>query len=67
MQVLKLGNGQPMKLRDIHCACSNLLGTDVSYRALKNGLSDHQRIKYPVIIRIGRGLYSLSRNQRSPN
>jgi hypothetical protein len=41
LQVLKLGDGQPMKLKDIHSACSSLLGAEVSYRALKNGLSDH--------------------------
>ena len=46
-----------MKLKDIHSACSDLLDTDVSYRALKNGLSDHQRSKHPIIVRAERGLY----------
>jgi len=59
LQVLKLGDGQPMKLKDIHSACSSLLGTDVSYRALKNGLSDHQRGKNPDIVRVRTGLYRL--------
>jgi hypothetical protein len=60
LQVLNLGDGQPMKLKDIHCACASLLGVDVSYRALKNGLSDHQRSKHPLIVRAERGLYRLS-------
>lgn len=59
VQVLKLGDGQPMKLNDIHSAGSSLLGTDVSYRALKNGLSDHQGGKNPAIVRVRRGLYRL--------
>jgi hypothetical protein len=59
LQVLKLGDGQPMKLKDIHSACSRLLGTDVSYSALKNGLSDHQRSKFPLIVRAERGHYRL--------
>jgi hypothetical protein len=48
-----------MKLKDIHSACSSLLGTDVSYRALKNGLSDHQRSKHPLIVRATLGHYRL--------
>jgi hypothetical protein len=60
LQVLKLGDGEPMKLKDIHSACSSLLDTDVSYRALKNGLSDHQRSKHPLVVRAERGLYRLS-------
>ena len=53
-QVLQLGDGQPMKLADIHSASLSLLGVDLSYRALKNGLSDHQRGKNPTIVRVGR-------------
>ena len=61
-QVLQLGDGQPMRLKDIHLACIRLLGVDVSYRALKNGLSDHQRSRYPLIVRVERGLYRLPRD-----
>ena len=59
LQVLQLGDGQPMKLRDIHSLSTSLLGEDVSYRSLKNGLSDHQRRKHPLIVRAGWGLYRL--------
>ena len=59
LQVLQLGDGQPMKLAEIQFACVSLLGADVSYRSLKNGLSDHQRGKHPVIVRVGRGLYRM--------
>src|SRR5262249_21494813 len=59
LQVLQLGDGQPMKLADIHSACTSLLGTDLSYRALKNGLSDHQRGRNPAVVRVRRGLYRL--------
>ncbi len=49
-----------MQLRDIHASCMSLTGTDVSYRALKNGLSEHQRGKHPAIVRVSRGYYHLS-------
>ena len=48
-----------MKLKDIHATCIGLLGSEMSYHALKNGLSDHQRRKHPVIVRAGRGCYWL--------
>ena len=65
LRVLELGDGQPMRLRDIHVACMSVLGEDVSYRSLKNGLSEHQRKVGPVIVRDGRGLYRLSREMMS--
>jgi hypothetical protein len=55
-----LVDGEPMALRDIHLGCMRLLGADVSYRALKSGLSEHQRCKRPVIVRVSRGYYRLS-------
>ncbi len=59
LQVLQLGDGRPMKLADIHSACTRLLGAEVSNRAIKNGLSDHQRGRQPAIVRVRRGLYRL--------
>jgi len=41
--------------RSVH----GLLGSEMSYHALKNGLGDHQRRKHPVIVRAGRGCYWL--------
>ena len=54
-----LADGEPMELKDIHLGCMRLLGADVSYRALKNGLSEHQRRKHRAIVRVSRG-YRLS-------
>ena len=48
-----------MTLKEIHSTCGDLLQAEGSYRALKNGLSDHQRCRQPSIVRLGRGLYSL--------
>src|SRR5262249_4967800 len=59
LQVLQLGDGQPMKLADIHSACMSLLGLDLSYRARKSGPAAPPRGGNPAIVRVGRGLYRL--------
>jgi hypothetical protein len=55
-----LADGEPMRLKEIHLGCVRLLEADVSYRALKNGLSEHQRCKHPAVVRISPGYYRLS-------
>jgi hypothetical protein len=58
-QVLELANYQPMRVKDIHAACEELLGRPISYRSLKAGLSDGSRGGKAQFVRWDWGKYRL--------
>lgn len=61
-QVLELANHHPMRVRDIHAACEELLGTKVAYRSIKGCLSENS-LSGGRFVRVERGKYRL----RLPN
>lgn len=58
-QVLFLANNQPMRVKDIHTGCQELLGHYVPYRAVKNALSHAAHRQKPRVVRWERGVYRL--------
>jgi hypothetical protein len=55
-QVLQFANDQPMRVKDIHTACEELLGGPVSYRSLKACLAAKRG---KAVDRTSWGLYGL--------
>jgi hypothetical protein len=58
-QVLELANHEPMRVRDIHRACEELLKRPVSYRSLKSSLWSHSHTRKPRFRRVRPGWYGL--------
>jgi len=58
-QVLELANYEPMRVRDIHRACEELLKRPVSYRTLKTSLWSNSHSQKPRFRRVKLGWYGL--------
>ena len=58
-QVLELANHEPMRVRDIHRACEELLKKPVSYRSLKTSLWSNSHSSKPRFRRVRPGWYGL--------
>jgi len=58
-QVFELANYQPMRVKDIHKGCEELLGRTVSYRSLKASLNKNSRNGSSRFARWDYGTYRL--------
>ena len=56
VQTLEL-SASPMRLRDVHRACENLLGREVLYTTVKDCVHKHSRGLSPKFSRVRHGLY----------
>ena len=57
LQVLKLGDGEPMKLKDLHSAAEAVLGLPIPKSSAYEALATHARTKDRRFQRVGYGLY----------
>jgi len=58
--ILQLADYEPMRLKDIHQACEELLGVEVNYRSLKSCMSENTSGSRRRFVRTAVGRYRLA-------